>query len=201
MTARVYTVVILALTLGVLTLAGCAPPIYFAKATHGTVIDAETKQPIAGAVIVANWDLFDELYGGGSHGVRSLQITEVVTDKEGKYVVPGWGPKRRPCFTYLDDRDPYLIIFKSGYVPGGWLNTPSNSWVRVSEANGRTLELKPFSGTPDERYRQLDSVIDQCRLHATPLKELHDEVLKDADLTVRPTALRTLAEQLLLPNQ
>ncbi len=203
MTARVFRTLHFGVaTLALLSLGGCAPPIYFAKATHGTVIDAETKQPIAGAVVVANWDLFHELWGEGSHGVRSLQITEVVTDKDGKYVVPGWGPKLRPCFTYLDHDDPALNVFKSGYEPRGWGNYhDSNSWMRVSEWDGRPLELKPFHGTPHDRGSRLSRLIDGCRLHTTPLKALYDEVMKDVDSTDQATVLRIEAEQLLRPNQ
>jgi hypothetical protein len=203
MTARVRTVLQFGVaTLGLLSLGGCAPPIYFAKATHGTIIDAETKQPIAGAVIIANWDLYDELWGGGSHGVQSMQITEVVTDTEGKYVVPGWGPRRRPLFTHLDDRDPALTAFKSGYVPRGWLNTRDrNSWVRVSDWTGRPLELTPFRGTPHERQSQLRSLLGETDHHTAPLKALYDEFMKDVDSADHAESLRVDARQLLLPNQ
>lgn len=185
-----------------LSLGGCAPPIYFAKATHGTVVDAETKQPIAGAVIVANWDLLYELSGEDSHGVRSMQITEVVTDKQGNYVVPGWGPKLRPCFTYLDNHDPVLSVFKSGYVPEGWMNDrDSNSWVRVSEWDGRALELKPFRGTPRYRWNRLSSFMINCRHHTRPLKAMYEEIIKDVDSADHADILRGDARQLLLPNQ
>ena len=202
MSARVHSILQFGVaTFGLLSLGGCAPPIYFAKATHGTIVDAETKQPIAGAVVYANWDLFDELWGGGSHGVQSLQVTEVVTDKDGNYLVPGWGPKRRPCFTYLDNSDPYLVILKSGYVPSGFLNAPSNSWVRVSEANGRALELNPFSGTPDQRYHQLSTLLVKTGHHPEPLKALYDEFIKDVDSADHSESLRASARRLLVPNE
>jgi hypothetical protein len=203
MTARGYRVVQFGVaTLGLLSLGGCAPPIYFARATHGTVIDAETKQPIVGAVIIANWDLFHELWGGGSHGVKSMQITEVVTDKDGNYVVPGWGPRLRPCFTYLDNSDPYLIIFKSGYSRLGLLNDRDrNSWVRVSDWNGRTLELKRFRGTPSERYDQLGTLLTATGHHPAPLKALYDELIKDVDSADHSESLRAEAQLLLVPNE
>lgn len=188
-----------ALWLGGLWFGACAPPIYFARATHGTVIDAETKQPIAGAVAVANWDLFNVLFGGGSHGVCSMQVTEAVTDPAGHFVVPGWGPKLRPWLNVLDTDDPSLTIFKSGYVPTGRANYHErNTWVRFSEWDEHTWELTPFRGTPRQRSSQLSRLMTNCLNHTVPLTAMYDEVMKDVDSAELPRILRGEAEDELL---
>jgi len=167
-----------------LALSACAPPIYFAQATHGTVIDAETKRPIAGAVIVANWDLYARQL---THGVRSMQITEVVSDENGNYVVPGWGPRLRPCGMELDNRDPYLMVFKSTYEPTGLLRDRDRSrdrysWVRVSDWNERAIELRRFDGSMEKRVHQLQWVVNSFD-RGPPLRALYNELLKDRDAT------------------
>ncbi len=91
-----------------------------------------------------------------------------------------------------------LTVFKSGYAPRGVLNyRHSNAWVRVSEWDGHTLELTPFRGAPKDRSLLLGLLIIQCRHHATPLKALHDEVLKDVDSAEWPKMLKSDADQLL----
>jgi hypothetical protein len=199
---RILLPALAALWIAGLWFGACAPPVYFAKATHGRVIDAETKQPISGAVVIANWDLFHELVGGGSHGVCSMQVAEAVTDPAGHFVVPGWGPKVRPWLTLLDDDDPSLTIFKSGYVPTGRSNYRSrNTWVRFSEWDGQTWELTPFHGTPRQRSEQLDRVINNCRNHRSPLRATYNEVIKDADSTDFPRSFRSEAQNVLLDGE
>jgi len=169
-----------------LALSACAPPIYFAKATHGTVIDAETKRPIAGAVIVATWDLYAQQL---THGVWSMQITEVVSDENGTYVVPGWGPRLRPCGMELDNRDPYLMVFKSTYEPTGLLrdrdrNRDRYSWVRLSDWNDRAIELRPFRGTPETRLEQFQDLL--LHVHrGPPLRALRGELMKERETLER----------------
>src|SRR5437762_122484 len=90
-----------------------APPMYLAKEIHGQVVDAATGQPIERAVIVAQWILFVGGIGHGGHN-QVLHVAEVVTDKDGNYVIPGWGPKPRLPLTELDNQDPKLLVFKSG---------------------------------------------------------------------------------------
>jgi hypothetical protein len=160
------------------SLEGCAPPIYFAKVTHGTVVDADTKQPIEGAVIVANWELYTRR-GEGAHGLQSMQITEVVSGADGSYLVPGWGPRLRPCLTELDNGDPYLVVFKSGYEPWSFLNSyRRNNWIRECEWNGKAIELTPFRRPSEKRVDQLQTLLLWVG-RGPALKALHDELMKE----------------------
>ena len=137
---------------------GCGPPFYFAESTHGRVIDSQTKQPLPGAVVVGLWDLEEPFKASG----RVLTAQETTADKDGHFTLPGWGPRFRPCLTRLTNHDPGLIVFRAGYEPIRVFNDDRhNIWsvVRRSDWDGATFELEPFSGTPHERFTQLDSLV------------------------------------------
>jgi hypothetical protein len=87
----------------------------------GKVIDADTKEPIEGAVVVASW--LEERATPTGPTTRSKDIREALTDKNGVWVIEG--PKGRDggnitaIFTFLTGtyytRPPEFIIFKPGY--------------------------------------------------------------------------------------
>lgn len=133
------------LILALLPLQACAtdvPLLYSAKEIRGQIVDAETNQPLEGVVIVAQWILFQAGIGHGGHNQR-LYIYEAVTDANGNYVIPAWGPKSHPPFTELDRLDPELSIFKSGYKPAGFANSQDrNDSVRISEWDGKVIKLE-----------------------------------------------------------
>lgn len=139
----------------VATLPACATPLtYSAKEIRGQIVDAETSQPIEGAVIVAQWILFEM---GVGHRKR-LHIHEAVTDKDGRYVIPAWGPKPHPPFTELDREDPMLAIFKSGYAPLRLYNRIDRAdAVRMSDWDGKVIRLKKFEGGLEDYARRLES--------------------------------------------
>ena len=92
---------------------------YVAAPTKGWVVDTETKQPVEGAVVVAYWRL-----EGGLHFEKNttMMALEAVTDKNGYYEIPGWGPLRNPVSYPLRDRDPVLYVFKRGFYLGVFNN-------------------------------------------------------------------------------
>jgi hypothetical protein len=140
------------------TLAGCAvPPYYTAENLDARVIDAETKQPISGAIVVASWTL----KGGAERGaIASLRVEEATTDEMGRFHIPGWGPLARPSNGFLDDLDPELVILKHGYFLAQKSNynatipayTLVDKAVRTSNWNGRDIELERHKGDQN-RYR------------------------------------------------
>ncbi len=77
----------------------------------GTVVNAETGEPISGAVVLVEWTKSS----GGWMGVRTTEtykLVEVVTNKKGKFRVPGIiNPFVNP---------PIMVIYKKGYV--AWRN-------------------------------------------------------------------------------
>lgn len=134
-----------------LFLAACATPlVYSAREIRGQIVDAETRQPIEGAVVVAQWVLFEMGPGSGGHKGR-LHIHETVTDKEGRYVIPAWGPRPHSPFTELHERSPEILIFKSGYKPKNLRNAAvKHDSVRTSDWDGKVVELEKFMGTLEQ---------------------------------------------------
>jgi len=75
----------------------------------GIVVDAETGQPIEGAVILVEWT---KQHGFGLTYTESYKVVEVVTDKEGKASIEGVSS---PFVSA-----PRVTIYKKGYV--AWNN-------------------------------------------------------------------------------
>ena len=133
------------------------PPVYFAKPIRGTVVDAETGKGLNGVVVVATWRV--HTIGIGHSGIGgSIKTLEVVTDEEGKYFIPGWGPRPRPPLSYLGEYSPLLRYFKPKYFPTGQSNALSSyekrdkSAIRTSEWDGKVIRLTPFKDDNFEKY-------------------------------------------------
>ena len=169
---------------------GCAtasdefpPPAYSAKEIRATVVDGATRQPLEDVVVVARWVL-RRMYGDGPQ----LHIAETVTDRQGKFLIPAWGPKPRPALMVLTDKSPQLLLFKHGYVPAGLRSGESKEefagrfpdyrnmrsteiglWMKfegypnraVQEAfwDGLTIQLEPFRGTEERWFELLRSFL------------------------------------------
>ena len=114
------------------------PLFYSAKEINGAVVDGETGKPLEGVVVVAQWVYWCP---GGGHYMR-IKVIEAVTDKDGRYHIPGWGPRLRRPFCYLDYRDPQLSIFKGGYLYKRLFNKrESNAYLRISDWDGKVIGL------------------------------------------------------------
>lgn len=75
----------------------------------GTVVDAETGEPIEGAAVLIEWT---KTHGFGLTYTESYKVIEAVTDKEGKVIVSGvFNPTVNP---------PHVTVYKKGYV--AWNN-------------------------------------------------------------------------------
>ena len=144
------------LTLVVL-LQGCAND-YSAKPIEAWVIDADTKQPIEGVNVAAQWDLEYGLEGGGAF---PLTILETVSDKNGRFYFPAWGPKQilddLPSEARLKNNDPAIQFFKSGYrvlelrndrpIDSMWGHGSS---LRSSNWDGKKIQMTKLQGTHEE---------------------------------------------------
>jgi len=92
----------------VLTACNC----YNAESTEGWVIDAVTKKPIEGVIVVANWQLHKSTLDGKKPATH-LIIIESTTNGGGRYFIRGWGPKTA-SWGFFIDRDPQLLFYKEG---------------------------------------------------------------------------------------
>jgi hypothetical protein len=133
-----------------------APDAYSAAEIRGWVVDAETKQPLEGVHVVAQWLLQTGLFFH-SERVTRFHIMETVTDAKGEYHFPAWGPKPRPTLATLDTfADPRLTFFKPGYRLLERSNNHDNdSPLRTSWWHGKTIMLQSFRGTPQQWTLQL----------------------------------------------
>jgi len=86
-----------------LIVSGCYLPM------TGTIIDAETKAPIEGAVVLVEWT---KVKGIGFTYTESYKVAETTSDKDGKFHLPG-------CICVGTD-EPDVTIYKKGYV--AWNN-------------------------------------------------------------------------------
>lgn len=152
----------------ILALPACATPLtYSAEPIEAWIVDAETKQPIEDVIVVAHWELVGPME---NYPVGQIEVLESVTDKNGRFHFPAWGPKLHLApFSYLTDSDPELLFFKSGYkyisvsnslylrpkkyyydgMPGGTKEKPTGS-KRISFWNGETIKMERFGGAAEK---------------------------------------------------
>jgi len=75
----------------------------------GAVVNAETGEPVEGAVVLVEWTVTKGL---GLTYTKSHEVIEVITDKDGKATISGvFNPFVNP---------PHVTIYKKGYV--AWNN-------------------------------------------------------------------------------
>jgi hypothetical protein len=138
---------------GALLLAACtslAHQPYSAEAIEAWVVDGETGKPLEGVIVVANWLLMRGTIGGRSH-LRPLVVLEAVSDANGRFFFPAWGPVPHDTAGFLDYEDPKLWFFKPGYGFSAVANHYGNDYRtkpsrRTSEWNGKSIRLKRFPG-------------------------------------------------------
>ncbi|MFP5358284.1 MAG: carboxypeptidase-like regulatory domain-containing protein [Gammaproteobacteria bacterium] len=121
---------------------------YRGEAIEGRVIDAATKQPLAGVIVVARWNLVDVLHGG-DYG--NLHLEETVTAADGSYRFAAWGPRWGSLWAMHDDRSPWLYFFWQGYQRYSANNVDESykpgplSNPRQSRWNGVVVELRQLA--------------------------------------------------------
>jgi len=126
----------------------------------GRVIDADTKEPIEGAVVVASWDESTATVAGGSS--RLKDVKETLTDRNGQWKIRG--PKGDsfiarifamiPGIYYTEA--PEFIVFKPGYCsyPAGFGIKACKDRMKVynftnSDNIGETVELPKLTERED----------------------------------------------------
>jgi hypothetical protein len=131
-------------------------PSYSATAITTRVVDADTKEPLEGVIVVTDWQL---RVGGGVPG--QLMLLETVTDYSGTFHFPAWGP-RKALVGWLGNEDPMILLFKDGYQFKVALNpfrsVPSEmpTGIRTSIYDGKVIEMHRFNGTLQEWKAGLD---------------------------------------------
>ncbi|MBI3585376.1 MAG: hypothetical protein HY096_15675, partial [Nitrospinae bacterium] len=86
--------------------------VYHKPAFKGKVIDAETKKPIEGAVVVAIYYADPIISGPGGGSAFIINIKETLTDKNGEFYISSYTTITNPNAM---ESDVEFIIFKPGY--------------------------------------------------------------------------------------
>jgi len=144
---------------------------YAAKASHGWIVDASTREPLAGVVVVAQWALSYGLEGGTGY---SWVVRETVTGADGRFDFAAWGPTPMPAFlppeARLKERDPRIVYFKDGYAGTQMSQSQADkeyarpveyptAGPRVREwfLNGETFAYRSAAGDPDRAAAEVHS--------------------------------------------
>ena len=133
---------------------------------RGQVLDAETKAPLAGAVVVALWRR-DRVYPFHIT-TEHYAVRETITDSEGRFSLDAKhveeGAPRRT-------RRPEFLIFLPGYGVFPYLQrSPTGFLGGVFERDGATVELPLLEGR-DARRKNLQS-FGPHSFSETPYKDL-----------------------------
>lgn len=135
------------------------PDEYTFTETHGTVIDAETKKPIEGLIVVGMWELEwtgGPIYISDAIVTKLIHVEESVTDEQGQFILPAPPPIKRPKYWAFHGGDPRILFFQPGYKIEFlsnyfWISSWSGdrggytySKVRKSYWNGKVIDLEPF---------------------------------------------------------
>jgi hypothetical protein len=138
------------------------------------LVDAETKQPLAGVVVLAWWTRSVRSLGGPSEDYRDSQ--EVLTDKDGRFTIaPRWFWSLNPLVFF---RGPFVAMFKPGYGDFRWPGYEgSDAWpeekrkslqtaAQLLELEGIVLEMSRLQ-TVEQRNERLKAA--DVRALAVPL--------------------------------
>lgn len=136
---------------------------YSAVAISGKLIDHQTGAPLEGVNIVATWKIARR---SSNDDKTVLHVAETVSDKNGNYSLPAWGPITLPeKANFQHGRDPGIDYFKSGYWPEYVQN---EAYVNLSErtvplgkfiGNNKTVKLKKWDGKDAREYSFAVSMI------------------------------------------
>jgi len=133
---------------------------YTAEPIAARIVDADTGTPVEGVNVVAAWQAKGGLEGGNIMGY--VMVMEDVTNANGEFSFPGWGPKKWSNGA-IRDGAPLLILFKPGYDAAllweskyGVEFAPSHlssSW------NGKVIPLSKYTGSPEGFRDQLSGLV------------------------------------------
>lgn len=157
--------------------------IYHESAFKGKVIDAETKEPIAGAVVVAIYHIRE--YGIADSGRSEVDAKEVLTNKNGEfYIQPHtffslYPVAKGEVTTFLIYKPGYTAFGNEtnyfGYFPASPLNVGDDGRAELFK-KGVTVELMKLE-TREERKENIPSGPIDLRAKKLPLflRSINDE--------------------------
>jgi hypothetical protein len=153
-----------AVILVLITASGCAAKFTVkTEPISGKVVDAETNEPIEEVIVIGYWPGYSFYFE--QYPVGTIELLEVVTDKEGNYFVPGWLKESiDSSFRY---GDPVMIFYKTGYEieiesnafsMGNFKKMPGYFHPWHAEWDGKTIKMNKFKGD-NRAYRAYLNVV------------------------------------------
>jgi len=123
---------------------------------QGQLVDAETHQPLEGAVVLFYWD--HDVYGSPGGPVSTfLKAKEILTDKEGRFYIP-WFIGLSPSPFSIVRWQPGLTIFYPGYRAEPGVVTPSDgkpfrdpTLIPMRKLTTRDERIRAVRGLPPSR--------------------------------------------------
>jgi hypothetical protein len=111
-------------------------------------VAAPDGKPIAGAIVVVTWTI--EKFISGGPGAQAA-LAEVVTDKDGWFHIPSWGP-RLVTGGWIRVDEPTVRVFKPGFIPAilqNYEGVPMRAADKIISLRlqDQTIVLQPFHGT------------------------------------------------------
>ena len=157
--------------------------LYHKPAFKGKVIDAETKQPIEGAVAVAVYSKESWFFSPGTVSII-INVREAPTDKDGIFKIPSYTTTIDPLSV---GRDVSFIIYKPGYETFPGVNAPINQEgffsIRYGEIGEIELWRRPVQeGNGPELYT-IKVTLGVVELHKVMTKEERRQSWMDADVS------------------
>ena len=126
--------------------------IYHKPEFRGQVIDAETKEPIEGAVVVVVYKKHSLISGPGGGYTSVIKVKEALTDKKGEFKFPPYTTLIQP--NSIEDNVEF-IIYKPGY--GSYPNMQKSP---LHEYDAEYFFLLGNFGKKEERRTQVNTVIE-----------------------------------------
>jgi hypothetical protein len=159
-----------------LLLPGCTYAVRQDGPYTGKVIDADTGQPIEGAVILGTWYTAQFSPAGATHNF--YDAAETLTDKNGEFEISGKGLR------VLSNLEPMgVMIFKAGYSYDGFIWEPEKGGYVYREdikwENGNpVIPLKKL--TMEERRKRLGPPLPPTEAPKEKVIQMLREINKDS---------------------
>ena len=119
---------------------------YTADEITATVVDADTKEPIAGVNVIAEWVVEGGFSLHSTEILGYMNVMETVTDQNGRFHFPGWGPRPNFHFGAVFQQAPLLVFFKPGYEYAGADNYGKSLTAAprrmTSDWDGKTISMR-----------------------------------------------------------
>ena len=114
---KIRVIYFLFVTLFLMSLSGYSF-FYIAADVDGRVVDAETGEPVSGAVVLGMWQLQSVYVWGNINNREVIHLVEATTDVNGRYHLKGFPFKWVGTKSgHLRDSDPRVIILAKDYMP------------------------------------------------------------------------------------